>query len=323
MKYILRKLIYLFLTAWSALTIDFILPRLMPGNPAQIMIAKYKGTLGPQALQSLETAFGINVHQNIFLQYFSYLYRTVTGNFGISLTYYPSTVMSMISGAIPWTIGLVGVSTIIAFVLGTLIGINSAWKRESFISNISVPISIFFNSMPYFWFALLLEYFVAYLLGWFPLTGAFSAQMSGFAFISSVLYHAILPATTIIVTAFGGWILTMRNNMINVLSEDYIAFAFSQGLPEREIEFNYVARNAILPNFTGFAMAIGFVISGVLLVEMVFSYPGIGYLLYQAVIDLDYPLMNAIFLFIIIAVLIANFIADMIYVLLDPRIRGE
>ncbi|RKX50266.1 MAG: ABC transporter permease, partial [Thermotoga sp.] len=139
--------------------------------------------------------------------------------------------------------------------------------------------------------------------------------------VFSILYHAILPAVTIIITASGGWMLTMRNNMIAVLNEDFILFAYAKGLPEEIIEIKYAARNAILPSFTGFAMAIGFVVSGALLTEIVFSYPGVGYMLYQAVLNIDYPLMQAIFLIITLTVLIANFIADMAYVLLDPRVR--
>lgn len=323
MRYIVRRIIFFVITAWAALTINFILPRLMPGNPAEVMIAKFQGRLNPQAINALEIAFGINVHQNMLIQYVDYLRRMISGNFGISVSFYPTTVAKVLSQAVPWTIGLFGISTVIAFLLGTILGIRTSWRRSSASSSVVVPLSLFLNSMPYFWFALVIVYVFSFKMGWFPLGGAYSSNgsLTGFALIGSILYHAILPATTIIVTAMGGWLLTMRNNMMSVLSDDFVTFARAKGLPDRVIEYKYAARNAILPSFTGFAMALGFIISGALLTEIVFSYPGVGYLLYQSVLNIDYPLMQAIFLFITIAVLGANFIADIVYIFLDPRVR--
>lgn len=322
MRYFVRKVLIFILTAWITLTINFILPRLMPGNPAEAMIAKFKGRLSIQALHSLEVAFGINPNESIFTQYFHYLGQVLTGNFGVSLAYYPETVAQEIATHMPWTLGLVGIITVLSFIAGTMLGINAGWKRESLVGTVSVPASIFLNAVPYFWIALVLQYVFGFALGWFPLTGAFSVDSPhGFALIVSVLVHAILPALTIFITAIGGWVLTMRNNMLNVLGEDYVAFAFAKGIPDRVVEYDYVARNALLPNFTGFAMAIGFIVSGALLTEIVFSYPGVGYLIYQAVINLDYPLMQALFFFITMAILIANLLADLAYVFLDPRVR--
>lgn len=324
MKYILKRLTFFLITAWTALSINFILPRLMPGNPAEVMIAKFQGQLNPQAIKALEIAFGINVKQSLFLQYVEYIKRSFTGDFGLSVSFFPTPVSHILANAIPWTIGLVGICTIIAFLLGTILGIRTSWKRSSISSGIAVPVALFLSSMPYFWFALLIIYLFAFKLGWFPLRGAYSTNISamvGLPLIGSILYHAILPALTIIITAIGGWLLTMRNNMITVLSEDYVIFAQAKGLPEKIIEYKYAARNAMLPSFTGFAMAIGFVISGAIMTEVVFSYPGVGYLLYQSVLNIDYPLMQAIFLFITFAVLTANLIADLVYVFLDPRVR--
>ncbi len=323
MRYISKRIIFFLITAWTALTMNFILPRLMPGNPAEVMIAKFQGRLNPQAIKALEIAFGINVHQSILIQYMDYLGRMITGRFGISVSFYPSTVSKVLSQAIPWTIGLFGTSTVIAFLLGTILGIRTSWRRNSPSSSVIVPLSLFLNSMPYFWFALIIDYVFAFKLGWFPLGGAYSSRgnVTGWISIGSILYHALLPGATIIITATGGWLLTMRNNMMSVLSDDFVTFARAKGLPDQVIEYKYAARNAILPSFTGFAMALGFVISGALLTEIVFSYPGVGYLLYQSVLNIDYPLMQAIFLFITIAVLTANFIVDMVYIFLDPRVR--
>jgi len=322
LKYILKKIIIFVLTLWVALTINFILPRMMPGNPAEAMIARAQGRLSSTALKALEVAFGVNVHQNIFVQYFEYLGRTLTGNFGISTTYYPSTVAYEIGTHLPWTLGLLGITTVLSFLVGTIIGIRAAWKRDSAVSTTSVITSIFMNSVPYFWIALLFQYLFGFVLGWFPVSGAFSATgPQGIALIGSILYHAILPSLVIFITSIGGWILTMRNNMISILSDDYITFANAQGIPDNKIKYNYAARNAILPNFTGFAMAMGFIMSGAILTETIFSYPGVGYLLYQSVVNLDYPLMQALFFFIVVTVLIANFIADMTYIFIDPRVR--
>lgn len=324
MRYLAKRLLFFIITLWAALTVNFILPRMMPGNPAEIMVAKFHGQLSPAAVHALEIAFGLNVHENIFLQYLNYLGRMASGNFGISLTFYPTPVAVIIGQAIPWTIGLFGMTTIIAFALGTITGITTSWRRNSVGSSITVPIGLFLNAMPYFWFALVIDYVFGFLLGWFPIAGALSnsSALTGFAWFGSVLYHAILPAFTIIITAAGGWMLTMRNNMISVITDDFVVFARAKGLDEGRIIYRYAARNAILPSLTGFAMALGFVFSGALLTEIVFSYPGVGYLLYESVLNIDYPLMQAIFLFITIAVLVANLIADVVYVLLDPRVRS-
>lgn len=321
MQYVFKRALLLIFTIWIALTINFLLPRAMPGNPAQVMIAKYRGRIRPEAIEALEIAFGVDSDRTVFQQYIDYLKRMVTGDFGISVTFYPANVSEVLSQSIFWTIGLLGVTTIISFLLGIRLGIWSGWRRDSPLSTTTIFIALFLNSTPYFWVALIAVYVFGLQLGWFPLSGAYASGVTGWRFIGSVLYHAILPALTIIITATGGWILTMRNNMLSVLQEDYISFAKAKGLPEKVIISEYAARNAILPSFTGFAMALGFIVGGSLITETVFNYPGVGYMLYQSVLNIDYPLMQALFLFIMITVLVANFIADLTYSLLDPRIR--
>jgi len=323
-RYLLYKVGILIFTAWVALTVNFILPHMMPGNPAQVMVAKFQGKLAPEAIKALSIAFGLGVKENIFHQYLNYCGRMFRGDFGLSLTYYPTPVSQILAQAIPWTLGLCGTTTILAFAFGSWLGAVSAWRRGSRLGDSLVPLALFLKSMPYFWFALLILYIFSFILGWFPLGGGYAVLGApGFPRLLSILYHSLLPGVTIVITAMGGWFMTMRNNMISILAEDYITFAHAKGLSTREIIYHYAARNAILPSFTGFAMALGFVISGALLTEIVFSYPGVGFFLYQAVTSLDYPLMQSIFLFIALSVLLANFLADLTYVFLDPRVRSE
>jgi peptide/nickel transport system permease protein len=323
MRYLLQRVAILLITGWAALTINFLIPRLMPGNPVETMIAKFQGRISTTAIHALELQFGLHSHQGWWLQYLDYWRNILTGHLGVSVTYYPQSVGSVLAQSVPWTVGLVGLSTVIAFLAGTLIGIRSAWRRGRLGADLSVPVALFLNSTPYFWFALILLYAFAFLLSWFPLSGgaASSGSPQGLAYLGSLAYHGTLPLLTLVITSLGGWLLTMRNNMLSTVSEDYVAFAQARGLPEGQVMYRYAARNAILPSFTAFAMAIGFVISGTLLTEIVFSYPGVGFILYQAVTSLDYPLMQAIFLFISLAVLAANFIADLVYILVDPRAR--
>jgi peptide/nickel transport system permease protein len=231
----------------------------------------------------------------------------------------------VIRGALPWTIGLVGVATIISFVLGTLLGIAAAWRRGSWLDNL-LPTMTFFQAAPYFFVAILMVAVFATKLGWFPTNSGYNTTLTnpGFnaPFISSVLGHAVLPALTIVVGSVAGWIIGMRNMMLTTMDEDYVLVARAKGLSQPRV-IQYAARNAILPSVSGFSLAIGFVVSGSLLTEIVFSYPGVGFIMLQAVASEDYPLLQGIFLIITFAVLAANFIADVTYSILDPRTRQE
>ena len=253
MRYLLRRIGFLLFTGWAALSINFIVPHLMPGNPAQVMLAKFQGRLSPQALGALTEAFGLNTDKSLFVQYLDYWKRILSGDFGISLTYYPSPVTEVLAQSVPWTLGLVGCATIIAFTLGTLLGIFSAWRRNSALADGLVPVALFFNSIPYFWLSLLVLYLFAYYLGWFPIAGGYDifSMATGLALLPSIVYHAVLPLSTIVITALGGWLLTMRNNMISVRSDDYVAFAYAKGLPDWEIKYRYAAQ-CHLPSITGF-----------------------------------------------------------------------
>jgi peptide/nickel transport system permease protein len=319
MRFVLRRLGFFVLTLWAALTLNFFLPRLMPGNPALAAIGNHRGSLTPDALKVLE-------HQNILSQYVSYLGNVATGKFGSSLTTQPGTsVGRIVLDAIPWTLGLVGLTTVLAFVLGTGIGIVGAWRRGGRLDSIMPPIFVIMTVIPYFWIGLILILVFGVKLHWLPYFFTYDVTLTpGFnlSFIGNVLKHAILPAFTLLITTIGTWILTMRNTMITTLAEDYVRMARAKGLPGRRIMLDYAARNAILPNLTGFAMSLGFVVGGAILIEEVFNYAGIGFLLLQAVNNNDYPLEQALFLLITAAVLVAILISDIATAALDPRTRG-
>lgn len=326
MRHLLRRIGFYVVALWAAATLNFLIPRLAPGNPAETLIARLHGKISPRALHALEIAFGVN-RDPLWSQYLQYLNNLLHGNLGISITYYPTPVATVISQEIPWTLMLVGISLVISFVLGTLVGVVVAWRRNSFMDGLLSPLFTFLSAIPYFWLALIMLYILGYLLNWFPINGGYDTNVvtPGWSpdFIVSAITHGILPALTIVISSIAGWLLGMRNTMITTLSEDYVLMAEAKGLSQRRIMMLYAARNAILPNITSFALSLGFVVSGALLTEIVFSYPGVGYAIYQAVENLDYALLQGLFLIIAIAVLGANFLADLVYVALDPRVRLE
>lgn len=326
MRFIARRIGFFVVTLWAALTFNFFLPRLMPGNPALAMLSRFesRGHLGPQSLHTLEIAFGLNHQQSLFQQYWAYLGNCATGNFGISYTFFPDSVGREIAQALPWTIGLVGVTTVVTFIFGTFIGLVSAWFRGGKMDSIFPPLFVILSGFPYFWFALLAILLFGVTLNWLPISGGYDTTLiPGFnsTFILSVLRHSILPAVTIVLTSLGGWALTMRNNTITVVAEDYVRMARAKGIRQWKIMWHYAGRNAIMPNLTGFGIALGFVVSGAVLVEYVFNYPGLGWMLLDAVSNEDYPLMQALFLLITVAVLVAVLAVDILTVFLDPRTR--
>jgi peptide/nickel transport system permease protein len=326
MSYLVRRIGFYVVALWVAVTVNFLIPRLMPGDPVLLLVARLQGRLDPNAIEALRVQFGLNSNDSVFTQYLHYLNDLIHGNLGLSIAYYPSPVSEVIGTGLPWTLGLVGTAAIISFLLGTALGTFAAWRRGSWFDTVFSPLLTFFQAIPYFWLALILVYVLGLDLNWFPLSSGASFDLEPglyWDYIVSVGYHAILPAFTIVISSMAGWMLGMRNAMLNTLAEDYILMAQAKGLSERRVMVTYAARNAILPNITGFAISLGFVIGGSLLTEIVFSYPGIGYFLLQAVQASDYPLMQGIFLIIALAVLIANFLADILYVVLDPRVRQE
>jgi peptide/nickel transport system permease protein len=321
-QFLVRRFGFYVVAAWAAVTVNFFIPRAMPGNAVDTMMAKFPN-LQPQAAKALEAEFGVGHQGSLLHQYWVYLGNIAHLNLGTSVSLYPDKVTSVLASTVPWTLVLVGAATIISFALGTLMGIFAAWRRGGWLDQ-SLPAFTFLQAMPYFFLALLaIEFFS---LDWhiFPISGGYTLGLQpgwNLTFIGSALYHSLLPALTIIATSMAGWMLQMRNVMITTIGEDYVLAAQAKGLRSRRIVFTYAARNAILPNIAGFALAIGFVVAGALVMEIVFSYPGVGLTLYNAVTANDYPLTQGIFLVISFAVLLACMLADVIYVLADPRVR--
>jgi peptide/nickel transport system permease protein len=328
MRHVFRRIGIYLLAIWAALTINFFLPRLAPGNPAEVVYNRLsqRGPVSPATLKALEIQFGVNTTDSLLAQYLSYLNNLLHGNLGISTNYYPTQVTQIIRQDIPWTLTLLTVSVVLSFTLGTLLGIVVAWKRGTALDTITSSVMTFFYSILYPWLALMAVYFVGYLLGWFPFSDGYDVSLTpgwNLDFVLSAAYHAILPALTLIVSTVAGWMLTMRNSMITTLSEDYVLMAQAKGLRQRRVMFGYAARNAILPSVTGFAIALGAVVGGALLVEIVFSYPGIGYALFQAIQSQDYFLADGILLLVIVATVLMNLVVDLLYTALDPRVRQE
>ncbi len=257
-------------------------------------------------------------------QYVHFWSNVLHGNLGLSTGNGMEPVTTVIRNALPWTLGLVGVATVISFTLGTLLGILIGWRRGSWLDSL-LPATTFFQAVPYFFLAFLAIDLFATALGWFPTGRAYNQldfpAFNG-AYISDVLVHAVLPAMTIVVASAAGWIVGMRNVMITTMDEDYVLLAQAKGLPKQRVVW-YAARNAILPSVSSFSLAIGFIVSGALLTEYVFSYPGLGFLMITAVQGSDFQLLQGIFLIIALAVLAANLAADFVYVFLDPRVRQE
>jgi peptide/nickel transport system permease protein len=325
MRFLTRRLLFYLVAFFIAITLNFLIPRLMVGDPVQLLIARFQGRIEPSAVDSIKATFGF-VQGPLIDQYITYISNLAQGNLGVSILQYPAPVSQVIGSSIAWTLRLIGTATILAFIIGTLLGTIAAWRRGGIIDSVLLPFLAIMNAFPYFWLALLAVYVFGFQLKIFPMSFASDISLTpdwgDTRYVLSVVEHAILPMTTIIITALGGWMLGMRNNMIGVLSQDYIVMAQAKGLSDRRVMLTYAARNAILPSLTGFAMSIGFVIGGAIITEIVFSYPGVGFTLLQAVNSRDYPVTQAIFLMITLAVLFANFVADVAYVLMDPRARS-
>ncbi|WP_084104956.1 ABC transporter permease [Demequina sp. NBRC 110056] len=323
MRFILRRAAFYLFTAWAAITINFFLPRFMKGDPITAYLQKHQSDFNPEAIESLKTLFGLDEDKSLLQQYIDYWGLLLDGDLGRSFSKGLAPVTEVIATGLPWTLGLVGISTILSFLIGTVVGSVIGWRRGSR-ADLVVPFATFFSTVPYFWMALIVIAIFSTQLGWFPASHAYdkgSVPELSWDFIGQVIAHGTLPALTIVFASLGGWILGMRNMMITVLDEDYVTVAEAKGLHPRRVLRRYAARNAVLPQLSSFALALGFIVGGTLVTELVFSYPGVGKMLLDATNAKDWPLMQGLFLVITMAVLVANILADIVHAILDPRTR--
>jgi peptide/nickel transport system permease protein len=328
MRFILRRLGFYLFATWVALTLTFLLPRLMPGDPIGGVLQHLSPAQiesNPGIIQTYRTLLG-GGNQSIWSAYWQYLHRVATLNFGISTSNYPTKVSAVVAHTLPYSIVLVGIAFVLAFVLGTAIGMVSAWRRGGGVDTVFVPVFMALGAFPAYFTGLVVVYFLGLKLGWFPINHAYdNGSTPGFnwPFISGAARHGILPALTIVLAYSGGWVLNMRTVMINTISEDYVAMGHAKGLPDRRVMTRYAARNAILPPLNGFAPQFATAVGGVIFIELVFSYPGAGYTLQQAALGNDYPLTQALLLVFALCPIVANFIMDILNLILDPRVRAS
>ncbi|HSV92230.1 MAG TPA: ABC transporter permease [Desulfobacterales bacterium] len=304
-----------------AVTLNFLLPRLMPGNPLALIAGADVGLLTPAERQEVIERAGLD--RPLVVQYVTYLGDLVTGDLGFSYRQ-KRPIVDLIMERLPWTLLLTGIALALSALVGTILGAISAWRRGRPTDVGSLAGMIVLDSLPSFWLGMMLISIFGVQLAIFPTFGATTpgAGYTGLDWILNVARHAFLPAVTLSVLSVPGVYLTMRYAMLGVMGEDFIRTARAKGLDERTILFRHVARNALIPVVTVLALRIGFAFGGTVVVETVFSYPGLGRLIFEAVSGRDYPVMQATFLVFTIAVLLSNLIADYLYPLLDPRARA-
>ena len=319
-KYVCKRFISALFTLWVALTFNFLLPRMMGGDPAEYLASQ-------SALGSAEYAQQVReqyaLDKSIFEQYARYLGGLFQGDLGVSYTNFPIPVSDIITQAIPWTLLVVIISTLLSFLIAWIIGTLAALKKGSWFDNLAVGTSFYIQSIPYFWVGMLLVMGLGYYLGWFPMGHAMTpgAELGNFwAKAGNIAYHACLPVLSLVIVSLAGRMIMMRSNILQVFSEDYIVLAQAKGLRRSKILTKYALRNALLPSFTGLMLSLGQAVGGAIATEIIFSYPGIGLTIMNAILSHDYPLVQGCFAIIALSVVAINFLADLIYPLIDPRV---
>src|SRR3954468_12003196 len=327
MRWFARRLGFYVFAIWVALTINFLLPRLMPGDPIGGLLQHLTPaqiSANPGIVQEFATLLG-GTDNSIWQDYVTYLGRIVHFDFGISTSNYPTPVSEVVGRTLPYSLFLVGVAFLLSFVIGIAIGMVAAWRRGRAVDNLVVPTLMALSALPAFFTALLGLYLFGLKLHWFPIQHAYDSDIEpglSWGFMSSAFRHAQLPILVIVTAFIGGWMLNMRTVMINTIGEDYVLMAQAKGLKDRRVMTRYAARNAILPPLNGFAPLFASAIGGLVFVEFVFSYPGAGLTLQQAVLGNDYPLAQALLLVFSVCVIFANLLMDIVNLILDPRLRA-
>jgi peptide/nickel transport system permease protein len=330
MNWITKRIGQALFTAYVVITLTFVLIRYLPGGPMEFMRARLmeqsSGTISQQRLNAMVQAYtNVNPDKPVWQQYVDYMVAIVQGDFGKSI-WYNEPVMEVLLGALPWTLFVTSSALIITFIGGIMIGATLAYFENSRLDVVGSSVATFLNSIPFFIMGIILLWLFAYLLNLFPPTGRMNQSAPpGFnvAFIGGILYHATLPIAAQVITETGGWALSMRGNSIRVLGEDYLRVARLRGLSSAHITNSYVARNAILPMYTSLMIGIGFLFGGSVILETIFSYPGMGWYIFRAINARDHQLMMGAFLLITLTVIVAIFVADLTYGFLDPTVGQE
>lgn len=320
-RYLTRKLTIYFLTFFLAVTIDWLIPRFMPGNPVQTMLSRAQ--LRAEAVKVMRgyylKAFGLDVP--LWEQYLNFWIAVFHGDLGVSVYLFPKPVIQVIMEAVPYSLALLFPAILLSWIVGNKLGAFAA--RTKWLDNTMLPLSYFLTATPYMWLGILLAWALGIAAGWFPIAGAYGFDRTpslSLGFILDFLWHWFLPFTSLFLVQLGGWAIGMRNMIIYELEADYSQYLEALGAP-RSLIRKYAFRNALLPQITGLALQLGTIVAGSVVTEIVFSYPGIGYLILQAIQNQDYFLIQGCFLFIIIGVLLANLLVDLVYIVVDPRTR--
>ncbi|MCL7941970.1 ABC transporter permease [Halomonas sp. ATCH28] len=323
MRYITSRFLFYFVAFLIAISFNFLLPRIMPGDPVDALFAGSAGQLDPSQMEAIRAMYGFS-EGPLWSQYLQYVKSVFTGDLGPSVLMYPTDVTTVLGFTFPWTLFLIGLGVTTAIILGLILGTIAAYKRGNWFASLFPPMAAVLSSMPAVVTALLVFYIFGLQLQWFPMSYAADPSLEpGWTaeYLGSVAHHAVLPLLVIVLVSLAQWVMTMRNAMINVLGEDIITMAEAKGLSQTRIMLRYASRNAVLPVVTSVAMGLGFAVAGQIFIEIVFNYPGVGNTLLKAINARDYPLVQALLLLIVAFVLIGNFIADLTYLWLDPRLR--
>ena len=323
-----RRIVMVVAVVWAAATLNFFIPRIAPKNPIAEKLTQLAGTSGvdPTKIQEMSQAFGarFGLDQPLLTQYLRYIGDMARFDFGQSITKYPARVSDLIGEALPWTLGLMITTTLLAFLIGTLLGAAAGWYRNSALLSVVSPIIMVFSAIPFYLLGLVLIYIFASRLGWFPVSGGYgltSVPEWSWDFAVEVLQHATLPALSILIASVGTWAIGMRGMMVTVQGEDYMTFAEAKGLKPSRLFYRYGMRNALLPQVTALALYFGQIVTGAVLVEIVFAYPGLGSLLLDSIKLFDFPTIYGIVFILTLTVALSMLLVDLLYPLLDPRAR--
>lgn len=323
-SYVIKRVAYMFVLVWAVITVNFIIFSLLPGNPLEAYVGGMRGIITPERMARLREAFGLD--RPLHEQYFGTIVRLLTFNFGLS-THSTAPVSSEIMRRLPNTLILMGLSTVISIVVGTLFGVLTAYKRGGLFDTTMVTGSLLTYSVPIFFIGWLLIFFFSIELGWLP-SGFLQPQewahrppSNAFEFIAGRLRHLVLPTLELVLFSVGGWILLARACVLETITEDYVITARAKGLKERAILYKHVLKNASLPIITSVALSFAFMVSGAIITETLFSYDGMGLLTFRALNPPDLPVLQGIFFILALCVILANFIADLLYGIVDPRVR--